>query len=235
MTAAAALALLIACLLPSTSALASPEETEAALPPVKEEVAILKTNQGEIVLRFFPDVAPGHVKQFKFHAANGVYDNTTFHRVIPSFMIQGGDPNSKDADRNNDGLGGAGKPQKAEFSEITHRRGILSTARKPNSVDSATSQFFIMVGDMPGLDRQYTVFGMVVSGMETADRIVALPRDSRDNPLPANPAVIQKIVFETREIPARPAWTLPARQAAAAAPAPAAKPAATTPAKPPTP
>jgi peptidyl-prolyl cis-trans isomerase B (cyclophilin B) len=137
---------------------------------------------GEIVLRFFPDVAPNHVKNFIKLAQEKFYDGTTFHRVIPGFMIQGGDPNSKSPDRSSHGMGGPGHRVKAEFNSKPHKRGILSMARS-NDPDSAGSQFFICVNDAHFLDWKYTVFGEVVSGMEVADKIVNVKRDSRDNPL----------------------------------------------------
>jgi len=137
---------------------------------------------GEIVLRFFPDVAPNHVKNFIKLAQEKFYDGTTFHRVIPGFMIQGGDPNSKSQDRSSHGMGGPGHRVKAEFNSKPHKRGILSMARS-NDPDSAGSQFFICVNDAHFLDWKYTVFGEVVSGMDVADKIVNVKRDSRDNPL----------------------------------------------------
>jgi peptidyl-prolyl cis-trans isomerase B (cyclophilin B) len=174
----------------------------------KDEVAILKTNLGSIVIRFFPDVAPNHVANFKTLAKNGVYDGTKFHRVMPGFMIQGGDPNSKNDDRADDGMGGAGPGVKAEFSSVHHRRGIVSMARRPDP-DSATSQFFIMVADNAGLDGKYSVFGEVLEGMDVVDKIVNLPRDrGTENPLPANPAIIESVKFEMRVVPPRGADTL---------------------------
>lgn len=137
---------------------------------------------GEIVLKFFPDVAPGHVKNFVKLSRDGFYNGTTFHRVIPSFMIQGGDPNSKNPDRSMHGMGGPGHKVKAEFNSKPHKRGILSMARA-NDPDSAGSQFFICVADANFLDWQYTVFGEVVSGMDVADKVVNMKRDGRDNPL----------------------------------------------------
>jgi peptidyl-prolyl cis-trans isomerase B (cyclophilin B) len=137
---------------------------------------------GDIVLRFFPDVAPNHVKNFLDLAGKKFYDGTTFHRVIPGFMIQGGDPNSKTPDRASHGMGGPGHKVKAEFNSKPHKRGVLSMARA-NDPDSAGSQFFICVADANFLDWQYTAFGEVVSGMEVADRIVSVKRDGRDNPL----------------------------------------------------
>jgi peptidyl-prolyl cis-trans isomerase B (cyclophilin B) len=137
---------------------------------------------GEIVLRFYPDVAPNHVKNFLDLASKKFYDGTTFHRVIPGFMIQGGDPNSKKPDRASHGMGGPGHRVKAEFNSRPHKRGVLSMARA-NDPDSAGSQFFICVADAHFLDWQYTAFGEVVSGLEVVDRIVAAKRDGRDNPL----------------------------------------------------
>ncbi|OQW34822.1 MAG: peptidylprolyl isomerase [Nitrospira sp. SG-bin1] len=135
-----------------------------------------------MVLRFFPDVAPGHVHNFVTLSRDGFYNGTTFHRVIPGFMIQGGDPNSKSSDRSSHGMGGPGYKVKAEFNSTPHKRGIVSMARA-NDPDSAGSQFFICVADANFLDWQYTVFGEVVSGMEVADKIVSMKRDGRDNPL----------------------------------------------------
>lgn len=137
---------------------------------------------GELVLKFFPDVAPNHVKNFLDLARKQFYDGTTFHRVIPGFMIQGGDPNSKGQDRASHGMGGPGHRIKAEFNSKPHKRGVLSMARS-NDPDSAGSQFFICVADANFLDWQYTAFGEVVSGMELADKIVSVKRDGRDNPL----------------------------------------------------
>ena len=137
---------------------------------------------GEIVLQFYPDVAPNHVKNFLDLAGKKFYDGTTFHRVIPGFMIQGGDPNSKNPDRASHGMGGPGHQVKAEFNSKPHKRGVVSMARA-NDPDSAGSQFFICVADANFLDWQYTAFGDVVSGMDVADKIVSVKRDGRDNPL----------------------------------------------------
>jgi peptidyl-prolyl cis-trans isomerase B (cyclophilin B) len=149
---------------------------------MSETNAIIETKFGNIELRFFPDVAPEHVNNFIELAKKGFYDGTTFHRVIPGFMIQGGDPNSKDADKSKHGMGGPGHTIKAEFNEKPHKRGALSMARSAHP-DSAGSQFFICVADANFLDRQYSVFGEVVSGLEAVDAIVSQPRDGNDNPL----------------------------------------------------
>ncbi len=145
--------------------------------------AVIETRFGEIELEFFSDKAPGHVKNFLDLARKGTYDGTLFHRVIPGFMIQGGDPGTKDpkAPRGSHGTGGPGYQIKAEFNDTPHKKGVLSMARS-SSPDSAGSQFFICVGDAAFLDRQYTAFGRVVRGQDVADKIVAQPRDARDNP-----------------------------------------------------
>ena len=145
------------------------------------QIAVIETNLGTIVIQLFPDVAPGHVENFVKLAQDGFYDGTTFHRVIPGFMIQGGDPNSKDDDRSNDGQGGPGYTINAEFSDKPHKRGILSMARAQDP-NSAGSQFFIVVADSNFLDGQYTVFGEVIEGMEVADKIVNVEKDGNDNP-----------------------------------------------------
>jgi peptidyl-prolyl cis-trans isomerase B (cyclophilin B) len=134
-------------------------------------------------IELLPDKAPGHVKNFVDLARKGFYDGTTFHRVIPGFMIQGGDPNTKDrnAARERHGTGGPGYVIKAEFNDVPHKRGVVSMARAQDP-NSAGSQFFIVVKDSSFLDRQYTAFGRVVRGMEVADKIVNEPRDPRDNP-----------------------------------------------------
>ncbi len=148
---------------------------------MSEQRAIIHTNLGDITLRFFPEVAPNHVNNFIELAKKGFYNGTTFHRVVPRFVIQGGDPNSKNPDRSKHGMGGPGYQVKAEFNKKPHRRGTLSMARSAHP-DSAGSQFFICVADIPSLDGQYTVFGEVVKGMEAVDKIVSQPRDGNDNP-----------------------------------------------------
>ena len=166
-----------------------------ATPKVGEEIAVLETNHGRIVLRFFNDKAPGHVANFKKLAREGFYDGTKFHRVIPGFMIQGGDPNSRSDNRSIHGTGGPGYKVNQEFNDTPHDRGILSAARSGDP-NSAGSQFFLMHARSPHLDRQYTAYGEIVEGLDVLDKIVALPRDPRDNPLPANPAIIQKVTIE---------------------------------------
>ncbi len=156
--------------------------TKEEIKKMSETKAVIETKFGNIELKFFPDVAPNHVNNFIELAKKGFYDGTTFHRVIPGFMIQGGDPNSKSPDRSKHGQGDPGYFLKAEFNDKPHKRGILSTARRQGNPDSGGSQFFICVTDVPSLDKQYTVFGEVISGMDVADKIVNQPRDMNDNP-----------------------------------------------------
>ncbi len=146
--------------------------------------AIISTRHGDITLGFLPEVAPNHVKNFVELAKQGFYDGTSFHRVIPDFMVQGGGPNSKNPDKRLHGTGGSGKNVKAEFSKTPHARGVVSMARSAHP-DSASSQFFIVVADSPHLDNQYTAFGKVVEGIEVVDKIVAEETDHRDNPVEA--------------------------------------------------
>ena len=146
-----------------------------------QEIAVIETKFGKIEVQFFKDKAPGHVKNFKDLAKKGFYDGTIFHRVIPGFMIQGGDPNTKSDDRSNHGMGGPGYSIKAEFNDTPHKRGILSMARSQDP-NSAGSQFYIVVKDSAFLDGKYTAFGKVLSGMTVADQIVNAPRDRKDNP-----------------------------------------------------
>jgi peptidyl-prolyl cis-trans isomerase B (cyclophilin B) len=150
--------------------------------------AIIKTKFGNIHIKFYPDVAPKHVENFIKLAKSGFYDGTIFHRVIPGFMIQGGDPNTKSSLRKDTyGQGGPkdekGNPVllKAEFSDIPHNRGIVSMARA-SEPDTAGSQFFIVVEPSYFLDRKYTAFGEVTQGLGIADRIVGLPKNDRDLP-----------------------------------------------------
>ena len=144
--------------------------------------AVIKTKFGDMEVKLFPDKAPNHVQNFLKLAKSGFYDKTIFHRVIPGFMIQGGDPNTKDPNKPDTyGMGGPAERLKAEFNDVPHRRGILSMART-NDPNSAGSQFFIVVKDSNFLDGQYTVFGEVVKGIEVADKIVSLPRNERDLP-----------------------------------------------------
>jgi peptidyl-prolyl cis-trans isomerase B (cyclophilin B) len=173
---------LIGCLItPVQAQMKDGKFTTEEIKKMSETKAIIETKLGNIEVKFFPEVAPIHVNNFIELAKKSFYDGTTFHRVIPNFMIQGGDPNTKNPDRSKHGMGGPGYAIKAEFNEKPHKRGILSMARSSDP-NSAGSQFFICVANAPFLDGKYSVFGEVTSGMEVVDKIVSQPRDKKDNP-----------------------------------------------------
>jgi peptidyl-prolyl cis-trans isomerase B (cyclophilin B) len=142
----------------------------------------IETNHGNISINLFPELAPETVRNFEKLVRDGFYDGTLFHRVIPGFMIQGGDPNTKTDNKSSWGMGGPGYNIKAEFSSRSHLRGIVSMARSQDP-NSAGSQFFIVTSDSAFLDREYTVFGQVAEGMEIADKIVKVQKDGNDCPL----------------------------------------------------
>lgn len=149
----------------------------------------IATRFGEIKIRFYPDAAPRHVENFVNLVKMGFFDGTTFHRVVPGFIIQGGDPLSKNPDRSLHGTGSPGYFLPPETSDRPHKRGAVGMAKVPRESNSTRdfndsgSQFFISVNDNSGLDRTYTVFGEVFRGLDIVDKIVAVPRDERDNPL----------------------------------------------------
>jgi peptidyl-prolyl cis-trans isomerase B (cyclophilin B) len=155
----------------------------------KNPKAVISTPLGDIEIRFFTDDAPRHVESFLNLIKLEFFDGLSFHRVVPGFIIQSGDPLSKSPDRSLHGTGGPGFSLPPETSDRPHRRGSVSMAKVPRSEDSTRditdsgSQFFICVEDQGSLDRRYSVFGKVVKGMDVVDQIVAGPRDDRDNPL----------------------------------------------------
>ncbi|MDT7041365.1 peptidylprolyl isomerase [Candidatus Nitronereus thalassa] len=155
--------------------------SDASQPTATITVSSKGETWGDITLKFYPDVAPNHVGNFCKLAREKFYDGVTFHRVIPGFMIQGGDPNSKNPDRSTHGMGGPGYRVNAEFNNKPHTRGVLSMARAQDP-NSAGSQFFICVADAAFLNGQYTAFGEVESGMDVVDRVVSAKRDGNDNP-----------------------------------------------------
>lgn len=163
----------------------------------KDPRATIVTKFGEIAIRFYPDDAPRHVENFVSLARLGFFDGTTFHRVIPGFMIQGGDPLSKQSDRSVHGTGGPGYFLSPEPNDRPHKRGAVSMAKMPRESNSTRdfndngSQFFICVDDSNGLDRRYTVFGEVYRGIDVIDKIVAAARDERDNPLDPIPMTVR--------------------------------------------
>ncbi len=167
-------ALLLAVMLASPALAPAADQTET--------VITLTTNQGDILLRLFPATAPEHVKNFLAHCESGFYTGCTWHRVIPGFMIQSGDPLSKDDNPGNDGGGGhaytgPGTTLAAEFSKKLHQRGTLSMARKGGQPDSAGSQFFICLEKKNHLNGEYTIFGEVIGGIEVVDAIAAVKLD----------------------------------------------------------
>ncbi len=186
------------------------KSTKKAEPKPQKEVAVISTQFGDMVVEFYERAAPKHVESFKLHAESGYYDGTIFHRVIPGFMIQGGDLNTKGENKSIYGQGGhaakfygIGKEDNpsswdipAEFNDIKHTIGVLSMART-NNPNSAGSQFFICAGDASHLDAQYTVFGKVIEGLGVIDKIVSMARDERDNPINR---VEMKVVLDSREL-----------------------------------
>lgn len=156
--------------------------------PSKTYTATIDTTAGTITAELYPKEAPQHVNSFAFLAREGFYNGVIFHRVIPGFMIQGGDPSGT-------GSGGPGYKLKAEFNDRKHVRGVLSMARTSDP-NSAGSQFFVMHADSPHLDRQYTAFGKVTSGLEVVDKIASAPRDRNDRP--NQPTRINSITIEEK-------------------------------------
>lgn len=172
-------------------------------PEKGDDVAVFETGEGKIVIMFYPEVAPNHVTHFKKLIKSGFYDGTRFHRNIEGFMVQGGDPLSKD--KANAPMWGTGGYEEngrevninQEFNEVKHERGIVSTARGP-SENSASSQFFLMHQDYPSLNGQYTVWGKIVEGIEVVDKIVKTG-DPRDNGAtsPDDAVVLKKATIKT--------------------------------------
>jgi cyclophilin family peptidyl-prolyl cis-trans isomerase len=153
----------------------------------------IETKFGDIAIEFFTDMAPKTVENFVKLAKGGFYDGLLFHRIVPGFVIQGGDPNTRNAaKRSSWGTGGPGWTIKAEFNKNKHSRGALSMARAQDP-NSAGSQFFIVLKDSNFLDGQYTLFGRVSAGMEAVDKIAALKRDSADAPVDADQAKIMRV------------------------------------------
>lgn len=152
----------------------------------ESNIVVLETSMGDITIELYPKDAPLHCANFKKLVKEGFYDGTAFHRVIPGFMIQGGDPNSKDNDKSNDGLGGPGYTIPAEI-KLKHELGSVAAARLGDQVNpkraSSGSQFYIVVGDASYLDGKYTVFGKVIKGEDVAINISKVKRDARDNPI----------------------------------------------------
>ncbi len=163
------------------------------------DVAALSTSFGDIIIAFKEDVAPQTVTNFKKLASSGFYDGTIFHRIVPGFVIQGGDPNTITGPRDTWGTGDSGYTIPPEFSDLKHKKYVVSMARGAD-INSASSQFFIMLGDAPWLDGQYTIFGEVISGKEVVDKIASLERDaSTEQPLNADAARINKVIIRSSQ------------------------------------
>lgn len=163
--------------------------------PSANEVAVIKTSEGDMVVQFWTDAAPKTIQNFKKLARSGFYDGTTFHRIVKGFMIQGGDPLSKDPNKENlYGTGGPGYKIKAEFNDHPHEHGVISMAREPDP-DSAGSQFFICLAPVPRLDHQYTTFGKVIKGTDALEKIGDTPVEMAHGEMskPTKRVVINKI------------------------------------------
>lgn len=169
---------------------------------VDDEVAVLETNYGRIVIEFLPNVAPKHVDNFKELAREGFYDNTKFHRIVSDrsrrVAIQGGDPNTINGAPATWGQGQRGqKTVPAEFSKLKHERGVVSAARRPDDPNSATSQFFILAASQPSFDNQYSIFGRVIEGMNVVDSIAFAPLFPKSE-MPADPVVVTRVYVAKR-------------------------------------
>jgi peptidyl-prolyl cis-trans isomerase B (cyclophilin B) len=190
------MSILAALFLSSTLFAAEEKKAESPTMNASNEVAVIKTSEGEMVVQFWTDAAPNTIENFKKLAREGFYDGTIFHRIVKGFMIQGGDPNSKDpAKENSYGEGGPGYKIKAEFNDHSHERGVIAMARSSDP-DSAGSQFFICLVPVPRLDHQYTTFGKLIKGADVLEKIgdTAVTRNSSgENSKPTKRVVIESI------------------------------------------
>jgi peptidyl-prolyl cis-trans isomerase B (cyclophilin B) len=183
-----------------TSAIFAADEKKEEKTPLNSsnEVAVIKTSAGDMVVQFWTDAAPNTVENFKKLARQGFYDGTIFHRIVKGFMIQGGDPNSKDqAKENSYGEGGPGYNIKAEFNDHGHERGVISMARGPDP-DSAGSQFFICLAPVRRLDHQYTSFGKLIKGEDVLEKIGDTPVVKNSMGEPSKPT--ERVVIESIKI-----------------------------------
>ena len=189
------LATLLLGLAVGTAQLAAEEKKEGAMNP-SNEVAVIKTSEGEMVVQFWNDAAPMTIENFKKLARSGFYDGTSFHRIVKEFMIQGGDPLTKDPKKESSyGTGGPGYKIKAEFNDHSHERGVLSMAREPDP-NSAGSQFFICLAPVTRLDHEYTTFGKLIKGDDVLGKIGDTPvgrNSGGENSKPAKRVVLESI------------------------------------------
>jgi len=187
---------ILAVLLSGAALFAAEEKKEEKTSMNTNEVAVIKTSEGEMVVQFWTDAALNTVENFKKLARSGFYNGTIFHRIVKGFMVQGGDPLSKDASKENRyGSGGPGYKIKAEFNDHSHERGVISMAREPDP-DSAGSQFFICLAPVTRLDHQYTTFGKLIKGDDVLEKIGDTPvtRNSMgENSKPTKRVTIEKI------------------------------------------
>jgi peptidyl-prolyl cis-trans isomerase B (cyclophilin B) len=190
------MSILAALFLSSTLFAAEEKKAESSPMNTSNEVAVIKTSEGEMVVQFWTDAAPKTIENFKKLAREGFYDGTIFHRIVKGFMIQGGDPNSKDpAKENSYGEGGPSYKIKAEFNDHSHQRGVLSMARSSDP-DSAGSQFFICLAPVPRLDHQYTTFGKLIKGADVLEKIGDTPvtrNNSGETSKPTKRVVVESI------------------------------------------
>jgi peptidyl-prolyl cis-trans isomerase B (cyclophilin B) len=193
------LSIILAIALVSAVVFAADEKKEQKSPMnSSNEVAMIKTSEGDMVVQFWTDAAPNTVENFKKLARQGFYDGTIFHRIVKQFMIQGGDPNSKDpAKENSYGEGGPGYNTKAEFNDHSHDRGVISMARGPDP-DSAGSQFFICLAAVHRLDHQYTTFGKLIKGQDVLEKIGDTPVTRNSMGEPSKPT--KRVVIESIKI-----------------------------------
>ena len=190
--------IVLAVLLASAAFAADEKKEEKSPMNSSNEVAVIKTSEGDMVVQFWTDAAPNTVENFKKLARQGFYDGTIFHRIVKEFMIQGGDPNSKDpAKENSYGQGGPGYNIKAEFNDHSHDRGVISMARGPDP-DSAGSQFFICLAPVHRLDHQYTTFGKLIKGQDVLEKIGDIPVTRNSMGEPSKPT--KRVVIESIKI-----------------------------------
>jgi len=190
--------LILAFTLLSSTVVAAEQKEQASPMNSSKEVAVIKTSEGEMVVQFWTDAAPNTIDNFKKLARQGFYDGTIFHRIVKDFMIQGGDPNSKDpAKENSYGEGGPGYNIKAEFNDHSHDRGVISMARGPDP-DSAGSQFFICLAPVHRLDHQYTTFGKLIKGDDVLEKIGDTPVTRNSMGEPSKPT--KRVVIESVKI-----------------------------------
>src|SRR5438046_6179680 len=196
----ACMKLLILSLVILSSAVFAADEKKEEKSPMNSsnEVAVIKTSEGDMVVQFWTDAAPNTVENFKKLASQGFYDGTIFHRIVKGFMIQGGDPNSKDPTKENSyGEGGPGYNIKAEFNDHGHERGVVSMARGPDP-GSAGSQFFICLAPVRRLDHQYTTFGKLIKGDDVLEKIGDTPVTRNNMGEPSKPT--KRVAIESIKI-----------------------------------